>query len=95
MKFSISREAKRDLLAIARFETLRFGTAQSNAYSKRLTQAIKLLAQSPEMAKLREGYGRPMRIHPVGAHVIVYEIVEDRLLVTRVLHGHQNWIDHI
>jgi toxin ParE1/3/4 len=95
MRLKISREAKRDLLAIARFGTFRFGRVQSQTYSNRLTQAMELLAQNPEMARIREGYGRQVRIHPVGAHAVVYEIVEDVLTVTRVLHGHQNWIDHI
>ena len=95
MKLSISREAKRDLFAISRYGALRFGVAQAKAYAQHITQALRAIAHSPKIAADRSGYGRPIRIHPVGSHVIVCELRETSDIVVRVLHGHRNWTDHI
>jgi toxin ParE1/3/4 len=95
MKLRVSREAKRDLLAIARFGALRFGQQQAKAYADRMTDTLNALCRVPGMAAVREGYGRPVRFHPVGSHVIAYEVQEKEVVVVRVLHGHQNWVDHV
>lgn len=95
MKLRISAEARRDLIAIARFGALRFGLAQSEAYAERIALTLRTLQSAPEIAAVKTGHSRPVRLHPVGAHKIVYELQEDRIVIVRVLHAGQNLIDHI
>ena len=47
------------------------------------------------MAALRVVGGHQIRVHPVGAHLIVYEIVDGSIRIVRFLHARQNLIDHI
>jgi toxin ParE1/3/4 len=95
VKLSFSAESRRDLRAIARFGAKKFGEIQSKAYAELLAQSLRILQSSPHLAVVKPGYHRPIRVHPVGAHLIVYELRETEICVVRVLHGHQNLADHI
>lgn len=95
MKLSFSAESRRDPRAIARHGTLRFGVAQATAYAARIARSLKAIQTAPQIAAVKLGYSKLLRVHPVGSHLIVYEIAEDRITVVRVLHAHQNLIDHI
>ena len=95
MKLRLSGDAKRDLQAIARQGALRFGLLQSKEYAQRIARALDTIRDMPEIAHVRAGYPRPIRVHPVGVHLIVYEVKAQTVMVVRVLHGRQNLIDHI
>lgn len=43
------------------------------------------------MARVRGEFEPPVRIHPWKAHVIVYVIEGDDILVVRVRHGREDW----
>ena len=49
----------------------------------------------PEGARIREELAIPVRILPVGSHLIVYEVQAGLILIIRVLHGSQNILDHL
>ncbi|MBP2506242.1 toxin ParE1/3/4 [Methylobacterium radiotolerans] len=64
---------------------------QAERYQDGLFTAFTLLATHPQMARLREEFTPPVRLHPYQAHMIVH--VEDGpgILIVRVLHGRQDW----
>jgi toxin ParE1/3/4 len=50
-----------------------------------------VLAANPSLARLREDFSPPVRLHPYGAHIVVYIAAED-VLIVRVLHSRQDWV---
>ena len=43
------------------------------------------------MAREKRELRPPVRFHPYGAHLIVYVVEGDDILIVRVLHGRQDW----
>jgi len=87
-RFDLTKSARDDLRAIARFTQSQWGIRQRNSYLKEMDQIFHSLAKNPLMGKacdeIREGY----RKFPHGIHVIYYRLPnEDDLLIVRILHG--------
>lgn len=92
MSYRLTRRAAADVIAIHCHGAARFGTAQADAYHDRLERAFALLAIHPYLARERTELVPPVRVHPVGAHVIVYRVEADgAVLIVRVRHGHEDW----
>lgn len=86
-RFDLTKSARDDLRAIARFTQGRWGVRQRNSYLKEVDQVFRSLAKNPLMGRacdeIREGY----RKFPHGAHVIYYRLPnESELLIVRILH---------
>jgi plasmid stabilization system protein ParE len=95
MKIEFTDLARADLIENQRHGLLNFGQAAAENYSARIEKLLGLIALNPSMGVLRTDTIRPVRTYPVGAHVIVYEVLNRSIRLTRILHGHQNWRDHI
>jgi toxin ParE1/3/4 len=95
MRLVISDEARRDLESIARFGTMQFGAVQALAYAARIERAMQTICATPKMAPIRKSGRGICHILTVESHLIAYEVREQEVLVLRVLHGHQNWIEHL
>ena len=86
-KFSLSTKAKSDLINIARYTQLNWGTIQRNDYLKVLDSTFQFLANKPELGVscdyIREGYKK----HPQSSHVIYYKHHKvNQILIVRILH---------
>ena len=86
-KFELSVKAKSDLVKIAKYTQIIWGTTQRNDYLKLLDNAFHQLAKEPMLGTncdyIREGY----RKRPQGSHVIYYkEFKTSHILIVRVLH---------
>jgi toxin ParE1/3/4 len=68
----------------------RWGIAQADRYADSLFVLFDLLAEFPEMARARNEFSPPVRIHPSGAHLVIYQLEEQRVEIIRILHEHQN-----
>jgi toxin ParE1/3/4 len=90
-----SELAERDLVNIYRFGFEHFGKGQAELYAESLLDVFELLALNPMMAREHLQYAKPVRIHPHKVHLIVYEIVDGTLTITRVLSHRQNLVDHL
>ncbi|MGY2047575.1 type II toxin-antitoxin system RelE/ParE family toxin [Methylobacterium sp. JK268] len=68
-----------------------FGIEQAERYQDGLFRTFQIIAANPFIARLRQEFRPPVRIHPYGSHMIIY--IEDAagILVVRVLHGRQAW----
>ena len=91
MKYRTTEQADEDIVGIYLHGERIFGAAQAERYQDGLFRAFALLGTNPELARLREDFVPPVRLHPYGAHVIVYT-ADDDVLIVRVLHGRQDWI---
>ncbi len=69
---------------------MRWGVDQADRYVEGLFSAFDLLAEFPEMARLRSEFVPPVRIHPSGSHVVVYQIAGQGIDVIRILHMRQD-----
>ncbi len=87
--FVLTRKAKEDLKAIARYTQDTWGREQRNRYLTELDRSFHALAADPlkgrDCGDIRPGY----RKYPVGRHWIFYRGINggDRIEIVRVLHG--------
>ena len=92
MRYRLSARADDDIVAIFVWGRDRFGEARATAYHEDLEQTFNLLADQPRMAPLRSGLPQCVRVHPHGAHVILYRIdPPDRITILRVRHASEDW----
>lgn len=94
--FDLTKSAKADLKAIARYTQARWGMPQRNTYLKEVDQLFRALASNPEMGRacteIRAGY----RKFPHGAHVIYYkQLAQEDLLIVRILHATMDVESHL
>lgn len=94
MPYRLSRKADTDLARIYLDGAAQFGTAQAEAYFARIERTLELLADQPLMARERPELSPPVRIHPCGAHVIVYLVAGADILIVRIRHGREDWAQH-
>jgi toxin ParE1/3/4 len=70
-----------------------FGPRQADQYHARLTGAFQHLAEFPELAPRRWELDPPVRLHPVGAHIVLYqEQANGSILIIRVRHRREDWL---
>ncbi len=85
--FLLSAKAKSDLIKIAKYTQLTWGTTQRNDYLKALDDTFKLLADEPKLGVgcdyIKESYNK----YPKTSHVIYYkEHGVNQILIVRILH---------
>ncbi|MCH4564262.1 type II toxin-antitoxin system RelE/ParE family toxin [Halomonas sp. EGI 63088] len=94
MRYRLSRKAEEDIIGIFLIGVERFGMAQAERYHGQLEKCFRFLADNPLAAHERHEIMPPVRIHPVGAHLVIYRIEDDGgIFVIRVRHGHEDWQD--
>jgi len=82
--------AEQDITDIWIYGTERWGADQADRYFDGVVNLFDLLSEQPEMARKRDEFSPPVRIHPYGSHVVVYETVKTGIAIIRVLHNRQN-----
>jgi len=95
MRIRYSTEAHNDLASIIAYGNENFGPAQSGKQVAQIRNAIELIGLNPEMARLRTELERPVRIHTVGAHMLVFNIEDGMIVIVRILSAGQNLPDHL
>ena len=66
---------------------------QADAYAAGLTRALRLIAEYPSAARLRTETARPVRASPYRSHVIVYTFEEGDVLILRIRHAGEDWLN--
>ena len=90
MRLSYSQAARRDLRSIYRTSAAQFGLGQADAYRDGLLAALTFCAENPRSVRETENLSRPIRVHPFRSHIIAFMILEDSILVVRILHSRQD-----
>lgn len=92
MAYRLSRKAVDDIIAIHGEGLRLFGDEQAEKYHTGMEKVFQLLADNPELARERREIVPPVRVHPYGAHLIVYLIENSGdILIVRVRHGSEDW----
>ena len=81
--------AEADLADIWLHGAANWGVEQAERYADGLFALFDLLVDFPEMAREREEFSPPVRIHPTGAHLVIYRRTDEKIEIIRILHGHQ------
>ena len=91
-RYRLTRKAAQDVRAIYRRGVELFGDRQAERYHRSLKATFELIADNPRLARLRADINPPVRVHPHGAHLIVYLAEKNGdVLIVRVYHGRENW----
>jgi len=82
--------AETDLSNIWHYGAETWSTEQADHYADSLFALFDLLADFPEMARERDEFTPPVRIHPSGMHLVIYRSDRQGVEIIRILHAHQN-----
>ncbi len=93
MTFQLSDQASADLEQIYYEGAWNFGIKQADKYSREIEAIFELLAANPLMARERTEFKRPVRVHPHRSHLIFYTIVDTGIMIVRVRHAHEDWMN--
>ncbi len=93
MKLRFANAARQDIRAIYLQGEGLFGSRQADAYAAGLRSAFRMIADYPLSNRLRYGSASAVRARPCRSHVILYAVDEAGVLVLRVRHGHEDWLD--
>ena len=88
----LTPDAVQDVDDIWTFGAATWSKDRADRYIDGLKRLIALLAETPELARLRDEVFPPVRIHRYRSHVIVFRETGETLQVLRILHGHSDWL---
>lgn len=91
--YRVSRNAEVDLRLIFLEGMDRFGPRQAERYREAFKREFDLLAQFPDMARRRDVWPESIRAFPHGSHVILYELEDEGIVILRVRHGREDWLN--
>ena len=87
--------ARADLAKIWNDGAMTWGADQADRYADGLFAVFDLLAEFPELAREREEFTPPVRIHPSGSHLVIYRPEGQGVEIIRILHAHQNLMAYL
>lgn len=91
MTYRLTNDASTDLINAYIEGVQLFGMAQAENYTAKLTRIFQTLADNPHIARERDEIDPPVRIHPCGAHLIVYRLEGPDVLIIRIRHAREDW----
>ena len=95
MQLDISAQAGRDIDEIFIYGLNHFGETVARSYYNDLFDLFELILATPQMARQRTGLKYKCRMVVFQSHVVFYRTVRRNVRILRVLHGKQNWRDHL
>lgn len=91
MPLKLSPQATEDLELLYLDGVERFGRRRTESYIAALRRVFELITANPQMARLRTEITPPVRVHPHGSHLVIYEEYEGGALILRIRHARENW----
>jgi len=91
ISYRLSQAAGSDLAAIFWQGLEYFGPVQTERYLGELEDVFNLLCRFPDIGRRRDELADVIRMYPPGAHVILYEINDEGVLIIRVRAARENW----
>jgi toxin ParE1/3/4 len=91
MRFRTTRQADQDIIDLYVHGAREFGVEQAERYHRGLIDTFELLCENPRLARERMEFVPAVRIHPYEAHLVIYTVEDNGLLIVRVLHGRSQW----
>lgn len=88
----LTPKAEEDLAEIWRYTARVWSPDQADSYLRGLEQKFAALCRNPELARERPEIVPPVRLSPHRAHLVIYRIEGDAVVILRVVHNRRNWI---
>lgn len=82
----VAPSARKDLKGIEAYTAEKWGERRCDQYMSKLAKRIRALAHSPRMGVVRKDLRGGNRTLIAGEHLIIYNIVDRRIHISRVLH---------
>ena len=92
--FTLSALAEEDLIQIYVDGATSFGLDQARRYHKKLFRAFRFLAENPLAGSIRPELRAEIRAHPVESHIVLYTLRDQDILLLRIRHTHEDWLNH-
>lgn len=87
--------AEEDLIQIFISGAASFGIDQARRYHRKLYAIFSFLAENPRAAHLRHEINPPVRGHPAGSHMVIYDVREnEEVFILRVRHAREDWLSN-
>jgi len=90
-RYRLSRKADVDLQEIYLYSYEHFGPSQAESYFQALSVCFQLLAERPRIGQVRPGKQETFRVFIHKSHVIAYRLVDEDILIQRVLDVRRDW----
>lgn len=90
LKLRYTPRAQADITEIIEYSFLRWGEHQADMYQAAIRRTVSILADEPEIGRVRHELSPGLKSHPVGSHVIYYLAFHDELLIIRILHDRRD-----
>lgn len=91
MAYRLTRQAEQDFYDIYAEGARQFGEAQADKYVSGLLETLSLLDGHPQMARERTEVTPPVRVHPYQAHLIIYTVQAEDILVLLLPSSSRDW----
>lgn len=95
MQLDISAKAENDIDALFLHGLMSFGEAEASNYSSGLFDLFELILDNPKIGRELVELKRHPRMISYQSHVVFYRVERRRVRILRILHGKQNWVDHL
>ena len=92
--YTLSFLAEEDLIQIYIDGATSFGLEQARQYHQKLFQVFQFLAENPLAAPIRPELTAEIRVHPVASHIVLYTARQQGILILRIRHAHEDWLNH-
>lgn len=88
--YRLTPAAQNDLAEIWRYGAMTWSDEQADRYLDVLVNGFELIAEQPELSRLRAEFSPPVRIFPTGSHLVVYIVDQQGVTILRVLHNRRD-----
>ena len=95
MLLRLTAPADRDIDDVLRYGRKAHGGERAERYLLGLLEELDEIAAAPFQAQLREEADPPVRLRVYVGHNILYDVLEDEVVILRILHHSVNWIDEL
>ncbi|TAK64642.1 type II toxin-antitoxin system RelE/ParE family toxin [Methylobacter sp.] len=87
----LSPQAEDDFADILQYTLESWGENQVYIYRTVLDKALRTIQQNPEIGHRKKKISSEHRCFPAGKHIIIYRIVPNAILVSRILHERMDY----
>lgn len=92
--YRFTKQAQKDIQRLIEQGREQFGIKQVISYFDELEKVFALLAENPNIARLRNELNPPVRVHPFKSLVIVFEETGSaEILILTLRHARENWLE--
>ena len=95
MSYRLTQAAEDDLVNIYLDSIRLFGRAQAEHYYAGLHATFDFLGQNPNAARERRQIQPSARMHPHKSHLVFYQLEDQGILIIRIRHAHENWMNDL